>query len=165
MLPETMTDRPASRYDAGSLAGMSPAGAIMIRAGDGRLAEHFRAKEFACPCGRDECRTVVVHWALIRLLVRVRRQVEQPVYVTSGYRCPRHNELIGGAPESLHLAGMAADIRAAAATPGHLASVAEAVGAGGVGVYPRHCHVDVGEPDRRWEGSYEDEQTHPAGDA
>jgi len=157
MLPELMADRPASRYDPKSLAGMSPAGAIMIRAGDGRLARHFRAKEFACGCDRDECRTVVVHWALIRLLERMRRQLDQPLYVSSGYRCAKQNREVGGAPSSLHLAGMAADVQAAAAKPPHLKSVAEAVGAGGIGVYPRHCHVDVGEPDRRWEGSYEDD--------
>lgn len=155
MLPETMTDRPASRYDAGSLAGMSPAGSIVIRSGEGRLAEHFRAKEFACGCDRDECRTVVVHWALIRLLERMRKQLEQPLYVSSGYRCPKRNREIGGAPESLHLAGMAADVQASTSIE-HLAKVAEAVGAGGIGVYPRHCHVDVGEPDRRWEGEYDD---------
>jgi len=156
MLPDLMADRPASRYDADSLAGMSPAGAIVIRAGDGRLAKHFRAKEFACPCDRDECRTVVVHWALIRLLERMREQIEQPLYITSGYRCPRWNQEVGGAPESLHLAGMAADVQASTDVQ-HLASIAEAVGAGGIGVYPRHTHVDVGEPDRRWQGDYDDD--------
>ena len=156
MLPETMTDRPASRYDRASLAGMSPAGSIVIRSGEGRLAEHFRAEELACPCERGSCKCVVVHWALIELLSRMRQQLKQPIYVTSGYRCPRQNQEVGGAPESLHLAGMAADVQAAAAKPPHLKSVAEAVGAGGIGVYPRHAHVDVGEPDRRWEGEYDD---------
>jgi uncharacterized protein YcbK (DUF882 family) len=51
---------------------------------------------------------------------------------------------------------MAADVQAAAATPEHLASVAKGCGAGGIGVYPRHTHVDVGEPDRRWQGNYDD---------
>jgi len=155
MLPEPMTDRPASRYDSGSLAGMSPGGSIVVRSGSGRLAEHFRAEELACGCDREECRTVVVHWALIRLLERMRRQIEQPLYVSSGYRCPRHNKDVGGAPESLHLAGMAADVQASTSIE-HLAKVAEAVGAGGIGLYPRHLHVDVGEPDRRWEGEYDD---------
>lgn len=155
MLPELMTDRPASRYESHSLAGMSPGGAIVVRSGSGRLAEHFRAEELACGCDRDECRTVVVHWALIRLLERMRRQIEQPLYVSSGYRCPRHNKDVGGAPESLHLAGMAADVQASTSIE-HLAKVAEAVGAGGIGLYPRHLHVDVGEPDRRWEGEYDD---------
>jgi uncharacterized protein YcbK (DUF882 family) len=86
----------------------------------------------------------------------MRQQLSQPIYVTSGYRCPRRNQAVGGAPESLHLAGMAADVQAAAATPEHLASVAKGCGAGGIGVYPRHTHVDVGEPDRRWQGNYDD---------
>lgn len=161
MLPELMTDRPASRYDAGSLAGMSPGGAIVVRSGSGRLAKHFCAEELECGCDREECKSVVVHWALIRLLERMRRQIEQPLYVTSGYRCPRQNQEVGGAPSSLHLAGMAADVQASTSIE-HLASVAEAVGAGGIGVYPRHVHVDVGERGRRWEDDYEDE--HSAGD-
>lgn len=156
MLPEPMADRPASRYDSNSLAGMSPGGSILIPSGQGRLAKHFRAEELACPCDRDSCKCVVVHWALIELLSRMRQQLKQPLYITSGYRCPRHNQTVGGAPESLHLGGMAADVQTAAAMPQHLAPVAEAVGAGGIGVYPRHCHVDVGEPDRRWEGDYDD---------
>ena len=78
-VPELMTDRPASRYDEASLAGMSPGGAIVVRSGSGRLAEHFRAEELACGCDRDGCRTVVVHWALIELLSRMRQQLSQPL--------------------------------------------------------------------------------------
>lgn len=33
-----------------------------------------------------------------------------PIYVTSGYRCPELNKLVGGAAQSYHLRGMAADI-------------------------------------------------------
>jgi uncharacterized protein YcbK (DUF882 family) len=140
---------------------MSPAGAIVCRSGSGRLAQHFRAEELECGCDRDECKSVVVHWALIRLLERMRKQIAQPLYVSSGYRCPQHNQAVGGAPSSLHLAGMAADVQASTSIE-HLASVAEAVGAGGIGLYPRHLHVDVGEPGRSWEGDYEDEKTHAA---
>ena len=34
----------------------------------------------------------------------------RPIHVTSGYRCPKLNNLVGGAPNSQHMRGEAADI-------------------------------------------------------
>lgn len=42
----------------------------------------------------------------------LRTAYRKPIYVNSGYRCEELNELIGGAKNSDHLKGMAADIRA-----------------------------------------------------
>ncbi|MBO5249367.1 MAG: peptidase M15 [Muribaculaceae bacterium] len=39
-----------------------------------------------------------------------REQIGIPIYVNSGYRCPRLNKAVGGAPKSFHLQGRAADI-------------------------------------------------------
>lgn len=36
----------------------------------------------------------------------------KPIYVTSGYRCPRLNAAVGGVANSNHMKGLAADIRA-----------------------------------------------------
>ena len=41
----------------------------------------------------------------------LREQLGKPIYVNSGYRCPRHNLKVGGAVNSQHLKGEAADIR------------------------------------------------------
>jgi uncharacterized protein YcbK (DUF882 family) len=38
---------------------------------------------------------------------------DEPVIVTSGYRCPELNRLVGGCPTSNHLTGCAADLRVA----------------------------------------------------
>lgn len=45
------------------------------------------------------------------LLQPLRDAVGQPITITSGYRCRRTNILCGGAQNSLHLLGLAADIR------------------------------------------------------
>ncbi|MEB0233348.1 D-Ala-D-Ala carboxypeptidase family metallohydrolase, partial [Undibacterium sp. 10I3] len=37
-----------------------------------------------------------------------------PVLISSGYRCPRLNQLVGGQPDSAHLQGLAADFKAPA---------------------------------------------------
>lgn len=44
------------------------------------------------------------------LLDPLRRQWGKPLGVTSGYRCPALNRAVGGAVDSHHLRGMAADI-------------------------------------------------------
>jgi len=67
------------------------------------------------------------------------------IRVTSGYRTQDQNESVGGVPGSYHTQGMAVDI----ATDGgisiqQLAQIALDLGAGGVGVYDKHVHVDIG---------------------
>jgi hypothetical protein len=42
-------------------------------------------------------------------LERVRHLLGFPVRVTSGYRCPELNKLVGGAPDSQHVRGEAVD--------------------------------------------------------
>ena len=40
----------------------------------------------------------------------IRERWQSPIYINSGYRCPELNKKVGGAPNSYHLRGMAADI-------------------------------------------------------
>jgi len=54
----------------------------------------------------------------------LREAYGKPIRVTSGYRCPRLNRLVGGAPNSQHMRGEAADI------------VASTLGAGDCGSKP-----------------------------
>lgn len=50
---------------------------------------------------------------LMDALNRIREEMGQPLVVTSGFRCKKHNVAIGGAVNSRHIAGDAADIRPA----------------------------------------------------
>jgi len=45
-----------------------------------------------------------------QILEPLRQHVGVPVVITSGYRCPELNRLVGGVPNSQHLLGEAADI-------------------------------------------------------
>lgn len=47
----------------------------------------------------------------IKLLQPARDNFNNPIIVTSGYRCARLNELVGGVSNSDHLFGYAADIK------------------------------------------------------
>jgi len=107
----------------------------------GDLSEHFNRSEFKCRhCGR-----VVVDPHLVRHLEALRALVRRPLRIVSGYRCSAYNAQVGGAPGSLHVQGMAADIERGYAT----ADQALAAGFNGIGRTTRHdgqswaVHVDV----------------------
>lgn len=44
-----------------------------------------------------------------RLLQPLRIAYGKPIYISSGYRCPELNKLVGGVPSSQHVKGEAAD--------------------------------------------------------
>ncbi|WP_418308481.1 YcbK family protein, partial [Parasutterella sp.] len=54
---------------------------------------------------------LVVQEGLYQLLEEIRDEFGKPIVVNSGYRSPEHNKNIGGAKNSYHVKGMAADIR------------------------------------------------------
>ncbi len=83
----------------------------------------------------------------------------RPIQLISGYRSPATNAALrarshGVAPLSLHMRGMAADIRIPGLPLERLHAIALSLRAGGVGFYPRSnfVHVDVGAV-RRWVGA------------
>jgi uncharacterized protein YcbK (DUF882 family) len=92
---------------------------------------------------------------LLDLLVMVRSRLEtaEPVSIISGYRSPATNAMLRGehehsgvATKSLHMQGMAIDIRILGRSLAALHTAALAERAGGVGYYPQSdfVHVDVG---------------------
>ena len=91
---------------------------------------------------------------LLDLLHRLARTVptDGPFHVISGYRSFRTNEYLrrtgggGVAANSLHLRGMAIDIRVPGVALRDLYKTAVGLHGGGVGIYPRSdfIHVDVG---------------------
>ena len=70
------------------------------------LSENFKVQEFACP-GTDEIR---VDTRLVEILQALRDYFGRPVIIGSGYRTPEYNKQIGGAINSDHNTGKAADI-------------------------------------------------------
>lgn len=47
----------------------------------------------------------------IEQLDELRRLYANPIFITSGYRCPALNKAVGGKPNSQHVKGQAADIK------------------------------------------------------
>ena len=84
-----------------------------------RLSEHFTLEEMiksqtGTRKGIDNTPGPEVVANLVDLCVNVLEKVREkwgsPVTVNSGYRCPKLNRAIGGAKNSQHLTGQAADI-------------------------------------------------------
>ena len=72
--------------------------------------------------------------------------------LTSGYRTERTNALVGGAPGGLHPKAAAHDGALEGVSFVVYARMLMAFGAGGVGLYARHVHWDVGRSPRFWRG-------------
>ena len=111
-----------------------------------QLRKNFQLGEFQ---SKDGTLAVALHPALLDGLQAMRDELG-PMRVTSGFRTAAHNERVGGAAESLHMKGMAADIVATEATVIKTERLAEELGFGGIGKYLNFTHVDVGSEDRRW---------------
>lgn len=124
--------------------------------GGKRLAKNFRVREFACCDGSD---TVFVDSSLTALLQAMRDHFGQPVHITSGYRTPAHNRAVGGAANSQHLYGKAADIQIENVSVAEAAAFAETLlpETGGIGRYPPKAgraagwlHLDTRAEKSRW---------------
>ena len=117
----------------------------------GNLSRNFSKHEFTCRC----CGRIEINPRLVDALQELRDLAGLPVRVTSGYRCPDHNRAVGGAKQSQHLLGNAADIVVKGRSVAEMHTLAEQVPAfrdGGIGVYPEQgfVHVDVRAGRARW---------------
>lgn len=118
------------------------------------ISEHFRQAEFACNhCGKLHPTNPTPPQQVLDWLEDIRAHFGgKPVVVNSGYRCPVHNANVGGAKNSFHLKGQAADFRVQGIDPAEAYAYADKlIGAkGGVGKYPNFTHIDNRGYKARW---------------
>nr|WP_074063144.1 D-Ala-D-Ala carboxypeptidase family metallohydrolase [Rhizobium etli] len=78
--------------------------------------------------------------AMLNVIKAVETHFGRPVIVTSGYRDPGHNRMVGGAEESMHKTCDAADIKVDGVSKWDIAAYIRSLPRrGGVGTY---CHTD-----------------------
>lgn len=121
-----------------------------------KLSTNFYRDEFACKCG---CGKVAINLYLVECLQRIRNRFNVPITITSGYRCPAHNKVVGGSKSSRHMLGLAADIRVGKSLISReptrvkleiLGMFNEPIG---LGTYDTFVHFDVlRAKDKRWTG-------------
>ena len=117
---------------------------------------YFDTDEFKSADGAESpWGETVVALALLKKLNEIREAYGKPIVINSGYRSPTHNAAVGGVKNSMHILGMAADIRPTAANAADLPELQricdELNAEGGVGFYNTFCHVDVRGRRARWD--------------
>jgi len=115
----------------------------------GDISQHFNRSEFACQCG---CGFDTVDIELIEVLETVRQHFASPVKITSGCRCNSHNFKVGGAIESKHCKGIAADFKVQGKTPQevHDFLCRTYPKKFGIGLYGSWVHFDSRSEKARW---------------
>lgn len=125
----------------------------------GYVTEHFNVEEFDCKDG-----TSYPHNWIETKLKNLCKQLEvlreslgnRKITILSGYRSPEHNKKVGGAKQSYHIQGIAADIRVEGIKP---RVVAERIASlikdgkmypGGLGDYSSWTHYDCRGKNVRW---------------
>lgn len=118
--------------------------------------KYFKRSEFKCKCGKCGGFPVEPDKELVELLEKIRNHFGAAVTVTSGVRCKAHNSspAVGGATNSQHLYGAAADIKVKGVVPKKVADYVETLlpNSGGIGRYKTFTHVDVRSTKARWNG-------------
>lgn len=79
----------------------------------GGSSAHFAKSEFKCGCGGKYCNGYPAgntSAKLLNILEKIRTYYGEPITITSGQRCKTRNKQVGGASNSTHMKGKAADI-------------------------------------------------------
>lgn len=95
------------------LGGGTSSGRTTVSTPSGGASAHFKKAEFKCKCGGRYCNGYPAgntNAKLLNILEKIRAHYGRPVNIRSGQRCNRHNANIGGAKNSAHKKGKAADI-------------------------------------------------------
>lgn len=106
-----------------------------------KLSANFTAGEFK---SKDGSQQWLVCPLLVSQLQTIRDRLGVPLKINSGYRSPEHNKKVGGASNSMHIYGNAADVACPSGiTPERFAGLAFHVGFTGIGVYNGRVHMDT----------------------
>jgi len=117
------------------------------------LTKNFNKSEFECSCGCVMPPRVLYNIRIVAENLQVLRDfVGSPIKVNSAYRCPKHNEAIGGASRSQHILGKACDIVVKGYTPDEVYDIVQNLRRNpmlkgvifqGLGRYNTFLHVDI----------------------
>ena len=114
-----------------------------------QVTKNFTDEEFACKCG---CGFKGISKKLVEELQILRDTLNAPITINSGCRCEAHNKKVGGAVDSQHTKGIAADIVVKGFKPETVYQLLEQrhPNTYGLGLYKTWVHIDVRPIKARW---------------
>ena len=121
-----------------------------------KLTENFNLSEFECNCGCSMPDFVKKNVIELAENLQVLRDAVGKLDLTNAYRCKEHNADVGGAVNSQHVKGKAADLKSSTMSPSEIAVVvddlmkSEKFKLGGIGIYNTFTHVDTRGSRARW---------------
>ncbi|MCH7811444.1 MAG: peptidoglycan-binding protein [Chloroflexi bacterium] len=132
------------------IAGPQTTAALRQLERSGGDTAHFRWREFesrdgqSFSGGRETGRRLRENVRRLMWKLEALRQKagDQPVTINSGFRSVAHNRAVGGARNSQHMYGIAADLSMATRTPRQVQALAKSCGLSAVIRYRAHVHVD-----------------------
>lgn len=121
------------------------------------MTKNFKLEEFACKSGAPMPLSVRQNIQRLAANLQVLRdELKVPMTITSGHRSEAHNKAIGGAKNSRHVIGDAADFKAQGIAPSAVAAIIERLISegkmeqGGLKAYATWVHYDVRGIKARW---------------
>ena len=121
-----------------------------------KLTKNFNLSEFECKCGCVMPEFVKKNVIELAENLQVLRDEVGRLDLTNAYRCKEHNADVGGAVNSQHVKGKAADIKSSTIEPSDMAITVddlmktEKFKLGGIGIYNTFTHVDTRGSRARW---------------
>lgn len=106
-----------------------------------QITKSFNSSEFSCKCKYSDCKHTLIDVKHVEKLQEL-RNISGVLWITSAYRCHKHNMAVGGAPGSIHLEGKATDIVPRDISLAVLLDNIDALEFKGVGIYPSFVHID-----------------------
>lgn len=104
--------------------------------------QYFKPSEFDSPDSIGSGK--LMDYLLVYRLEQLRKIVDQPLFIDSGFRTEKRNKDIGGAKDSSHMKGLAADVKCVnSLLRFKIVRYAMWLGISRIGVYSNHVHLDI----------------------
>lgn len=123
-----------------------------------KLTKNLNKEEFDCNDGSEMPEEVLENIKKLAVQLQIVRDFfNSPIKINSGYRSKEYNKKIGGATNSQHILGTAADFTVKGYTPDQVANTIEslhrigAIKIGGLGRYDTFTHTDIRNGNARWD--------------
>jgi hypothetical protein len=132
------------------IAGPQTQGRLNWLEGSGNSTRHFNYSEFYSKDGSGfsggKVGSTTVKNNVRRLMWKLeavrRKGGNNPITINSGFRSVNHNRNVGGASNSQHMYGIAADVKQANRSVSSVMSYSKTSGFSGIIRYSTHTHID-----------------------